>query len=304
MAKIEETYQNTAEKLGNAIKTYLFDIIAFFIIIALLVLQLGAVTLETLTWENCAAIIAEAIPFFLFAMLLDTNYYKKGMFVGKGEQKYIRAVESYNTIASLSGEELTVLPQFCAEYNKEALILLQKGILEHAVIDIDKFNNEYTDENGNVCQPIKTLTRKELIAKYGKERAKLILQAKHARCKGLTATELMSSRKTDDNTDIGESEIVVEKKHNGVAAIGWWIGLFLITLITINDITTWGWATIGLVAFKIIYIAARSYMSYFNGYNDITVNVVSHFARKVDVLQQFKYWYAKREEEKKEEKTE
>ena len=304
MAKIEETYQNTAEKLSNAIKTYLFDIIAFFIIIALLVLQLGAITLQELTWENVATIIAEAIPFFLFAMLLDTNYYKKGMFVGKGEQKYIRALESYNTIASLSGEELTCLPQFCADYNKEALLLRQKSLLEHAVIDIEKFNNEYTDSDGNVYQPIKTLTRKQLIERYGKERAHLIIQAKHARVKGITATELMSNRKTDDNTDIGVSEAVVEKKHNGAAAIGWWVGLFLITLITINDITTWGWATVGLVAFKIIYIFARSYMSYFNGYNDITVQVVSHYARKIDILQQFKYWYAKKEEEKKEDKKE
>ena len=111
MAKLEQAYQDTQKRLKSAIRTYMFDIIAVFIVIALLVLQMGAITLQQITWENFITIIAECIPFFLVAMLLDNNYYKKGFFVGKMQESYKNATQSYYEKADLTGDELSVLPQ-------------------------------------------------------------------------------------------------------------------------------------------------------------------------------------------------
>jgi hypothetical protein len=59
------------------------------------------------------------------------------------------------------------------------------------------------------------------------------------------------------------------------------------SLIVIKDITTWGWASLIAVLFKVIYMFARSFMSYFSGYDDITVSVANHIARKTDILKMY-----------------
>lgn len=53
----------------------------------------------------------------------------------------------------------------------------------------------------------------------------------------------------------------------------------------------WGWVGVIFVIFKLLYIVARSYMQYFDGYQDITVSLVNHISRKTDIIKEFESEY-------------
>ena len=54
-----------------------------------------------------------------------------------------------------------------------------------------------------------------------------------------------------------------------------------------KNIADWGWGGLVLVLFKVLYTFARSYTSYFQGYNDMTIDLTNHLARKTDVLKMY-----------------
>jgi hypothetical protein len=59
----------------------------------------------------------------------------------------------------------------------------------------------------------------------------------------------------------------------------------------VKDVLEWGWMGAFLLLFKMLYILCRSYMKYFEGFDDINIRLVNHISRKTDVLKEFDYWY-------------
>lgn len=78
-----ETYNDFKQSFKGGIKDRIFDIIAVGIVIAMLLLNLGAIELKEITWCSILDICIECLPFFLAAMLLNANFYTKGTFAGK-----------------------------------------------------------------------------------------------------------------------------------------------------------------------------------------------------------------------------
>jgi hypothetical protein len=294
-----ETYNDFKQSFKGGIKDRIFDIIAVGIVIAMLLLNLGAIELKEITWRSILDICIECLPFFLAAMLLNANFYTKGTFAGKKERKYIDTLQSYSTAANaLTGDQLDRLSEFCAAYNDAALKTIQSGILQRAAVSFERFDAETYGSDKEVLPPLKALPKKELRMLLGKERTVYVLEAKAARVKGIDVNTLLSGNKNDDMTDLGRSESDMAKIRKGKSAISWWVSVFLMALMGVKDVATWGWLGIGIIVFKLGYIVGRSYMSYFDGYSDITTTVVSHYARKADVLKQFDAWYAKKLNEK------
>ena len=294
-----ETYNDFKQSFKGGIKDRIFDIIAVGIVIAMLLLNLGAIELKEITWRSILDICIECLPFFLAAMLLNANFYTKGTIAGKKERKYIDTLQSYSTAANaLTGDQLDRLSEFCAAYNDAALKTIQSGILQRAAVSFERFDAETYGSDKEVLPPLKALPKKELRMLLGKERTVYVLEAKAARVKGIDVNTLLSGNKNDDMTDLGRSESDMAKIRKGKSAISWWVSVFLMALMGVKDVATWGWLGIGIIVFKLGYIVGRSYMSYFDGYSDITTTVVSHYARKADVLKQFDAWYAKKLNEK------
>ena len=114
--------QNTTTKIQQGIKARIFDILGAVILIALIALSLGVLERRIITLAEIGDIIVECIPFFLAAMLLGNNFYMKGVFLGKTAPNFITACKEYSdVVASLTGEQIDYLDDFCQEYNDDAL---------------------------------------------------------------------------------------------------------------------------------------------------------------------------------------
>ena len=297
--KPEDFYGDIKSGLKSNVKDHIFDIIAVGIVVGMLLLSLGAIEFKAVTWRSLLDTLIECLPFFLAAMLLNTNFYTKGTFMGKREKKYTDTVSSYSVQANaITGEELDSLEIFCSEYNENALKQIQTNILKRAAISYERFDKEEQDKDKGLVLPLKTLSKRELIALLGEERAKIVVEAKKAHVKGIDVNTLLSCNKSSDITVLGQNENELARKRKGKSAASWLISVFLMALMGVNDVASWGWLGIGIIVFKLFYIVGRSYMAYFEGYNDITTYVISYYARKSDVLKQFKSWYDKRATQK------
>lgn len=279
------------EKAVDVVKTWIFDLLAIGVVIAAFLLSLGALDILKVTWENFAELFVDFVPYYLAAIILADNYYMKGTFKAKATYKYTNAMESYSkTAGSLSGHQMQVLPEFCEEFNQKALVKIQSGLLRKVAIDFDIFDKPY-EKVGVTCQPLKVLTKKELLKLYNKDVVKVICKAKKITVKGINENLLLSSIKSYDDTDIGKNETELAKQNNIKNVIRLFVCMFLLSFITFKDINTWGWAGAVLVLFKMVWIFTKSYTQYFKGYNNITINLVNHIVRKDDILKQFNYWY-------------
>jgi hypothetical protein len=105
---------------------------------------------------------------------------------------------------------------------------------------------------------------------------------------------LLGNTESSDSTDIGDNEQDMAKSRLKYNAVTYIICTLFMTLLAIKDILQWGWSGLLLVAFKLIFILCSSLMNHFKGYNDITINLVNHIARKTDILKQFNTWYTTR----------
>jgi hypothetical protein len=285
---VEDIIQHGRSQTMKELKKSAFDFIAIAIVAALVLASLDVFNLVDLNTMNIGDFVVSWVPYFLATILLTLDLYKKGVFVGKSTDKFQLIVKSYSDLVdSLSGKQIRDLGPFCEKYNENALIDLRTFILKEDAISYDDFNSAFT-VNGKTYAPLKTWTKEELTnAKYTKAQIKAIKDAKKAKVKGINVNILLSNVNISDPTDIGRGEIELEKRILVSSVIKYLVSTMLMSLIVIKDITVWGWASLIGVLFKVIYMFARSFMSYFDGYDDITVSVANHITRKTDILKMY-----------------
>lgn len=290
--KIAEQVKNTKLTLQRGIKSKIFDLIAIAILVVLISLSLGVLERRVITWSEIGNIIIECIPFFFAAMLLNDNYYKKGVFIGKTTENFTNACKEYSQIVNtLTGQQIDEADDFCHEFNEDALKKKQMAYLNRASISYEKFHIG-TDEQ----EPLQTWSDEQLEHTYGKDRTKWIKLAKNATVKGLQVNALMGTTDTNDVTDLGPTEGQLSNKRKITSAITYALSTIIMSLIAVKNVTEWGWFGIALVIFKCVFILCKAYMSYFDGYTDVTVHLVNHTNRKTDIIKQFLYWFNKRHE--------
>lgn len=285
---VEDTIQHGKSQVIKELRKSAFDFIAVVIVAALVLASLDVFNLIDLNTMNIGDFVISWVPYFLATILLTLDLYKKGIFVGKSTNKFQTIVKSYSDLAnSLSGKQIRDLGSFCEKYNEDALVNLRTSILKEEGISYDDFNATFT-VNNNTYAPLKTWTKKELInAKYTKAQIKAIKLAKKAKVKGINVNILLSSINISDPTNIGKGETELERRVLISSVVKYLISTMLMSLIVIKDVTTWGWSSLIGVLFKVIYMFARSFMSYFNGYDDISVSVANHITRKTDILKMY-----------------
>lgn len=286
-----ETVNETTEKAVSFAKNRLFDVVAVFIIIAMAALTLGVLEKRDLTLDEIINITLECIPFYLAAMLLTTNYYTKGKFVGKSTALYIEPITTFSNIVNdLTGDMLNYLPDFCVKYNEDELKRLRTVILRSVGISFERFDEELT-KDGEILQPLKVLTKPELLKLYNKDIVKVIIKCKKLKVKGISVNMLLGNTQVNDNTNLGPDEAQITKRRTAWYASGYIVAIVVMAIISVKNILEWGWASVFFMIFKLLYIVCRAYMRYFDGYNDITIRIATRINRKTDILKQFKEWY-------------
>ena len=282
-----DEYVEKKNVVTNAIRTKIFDIVAVFTILVMSLVSLGALELREITWKNIADIVMQAFPFYLAATMLSRNYYTKGAYVGKEQDSFANAVKDYSDqVTKLDGAALTMLPKFCAEYNHKTLKNMQEAILHSAALTLKRFH-EYDEKAG---RPLKIVPYKEVKELYGKIVADAVRKCKKVKIKGLNPNSLLSNIKNPDGTDLGYSEKELANRRTYTYAITYLISIFLMSLIGIKSILEWGWIGVFLTLFKLTFIVLCALTRYYEGYEDITINVVDHLFRKSDVLKEFEFW--------------
>lgn len=283
-----QVVSDTKQKTANIIKNYIFDIIAVVLIAAMFLLGLGALEIVEVTWNTMLDVLISFVPFFVCMQILNVDYYTKGVFKGKSSDVYKQAIKAYSDIAgNLTGEQQDTIYEFCEYYNSKALSQLQTSILKRAAITYDLFINGTKE-----IKPLAGLTKQELSELYNKDQVKIIMKAKRAKIKGISANILLSNIQSADSTDIGKTEKEMRISRLTINGVLSFISIFALCLIGLKDIQEWGWLSAVLVLFKMVYVFAKSYTQYFNAFTDITVDLVNHLARKSDILKQFVYWHS------------
>lgn len=294
MKRVEDKLQDGKINVKNELKKSIFDWVAAGIVVAIVAAALDIFDIADPTKTDWGQFLIGWLPYFLAAMLLNTDLYKKGIFVGKGTNKFITVATAYSDIAnSLSGEQIKNLAPFCDEYNIEALKEIQRNILRKEGVTYEAFENGVDD-----VPPLKTLTKTQLLTLgYNVEQYKVIKKAKRVNIKGISVNVLLSSINTRDITNLGFGEHALASSQYGIMAIKYIVTTLIMSLIAVKDITQWGWAGIVIVIFKVTYLAGASYMSYFKGYDDATISLTAHLTRKTDILKQYLNYIPKQTEE-------
>ena len=291
----EEFVSEGTQQVVSLIKSWIFDLIAVVIVIGMLVLELGALGHRSITIPELINVAIETVPFFLTSQLLSSNFYTKGVFAGKSSAKFVGISDTYtNVIEGFNGEQISSLPDFCVYYNQKALEKLQTSELKMRGISYEEYAIKRVMKDGTVLMPLKSLSKKELIEFYGKdhmEMVKCILSCNKMRVKGVNVNILLGNLNSNDMTNLGPSESQLSTSRSIWAAIGYLGSTFLLTLLAVKNISEWGWAGIILVIFKLAWITCSTYVRYFMGYQDITIKVCNHIARKTDILNEFASWY-------------
>ena len=291
MDNFNEKYNNFIANSKTAIANWIYPIFAFVVVAVMVIVKLGV--FEFNEKINILDIIVEALPLFVASMLLSNIFYQNGVAKGKRSQNYFLSLTEFSRLANMPGEKLDALPQFCDEFNENALKCKKKALLSCAVIPLDKFESEYK-EGEKSHLPIKVMSDKEIYAEFGKERGKYIVKAKRVKVKGINAVTLTSEQKVDDITDTGLGENDYAKIFSTKKAVSYAITFILFAFIVVKDVYTWGWAGIGLLLLKITYTLGGSILGQIQGFKNITVDVVSHINRKSDILKQFHTWFEKK----------
>lgn len=278
---VEQKVTNTTEAGKEQIKKYIYDLVAGGIILAIIAASLNAFGFYNFTgenaWQELANFFVDWIPYFIASVLLHSTTYEKGVFTGKQSTKYDDMAREYSKIVnSLTGEQLDKLDDFCIEYNDKALKDLQTKILKQSGISYETYINKYLN-----------MSRQEIKNTCIKEQYKTIMKAKHCKIKGINANKLLSQSEADDITDTGSTENQLAKKYKITSTIKVFVSTLCTAFVVAKDLTEWGWSGVIIVIFKVLFVFGRSYMGYFRGYKDITVDVVSSLGRKVDILKMF-----------------
>lgn len=283
-AGVEERYNSFMDAAKPVVRGWIYYIFAALTVVVIIFTQLSAFSFAAVDWRT---LVADAVPLFIATLMLDRTFYANGSAKGKATDKYIKALYAYSSkLSELTGRQLDALPEFCENMNFSALRNKQKAMLRPAVLSIEAFDDGVDDS-----PPIKTLTNDEIRKKFGKERARHIIAAKRAKIKRLTPERLTSEQPVKDVTDLGRGEKQNAAIQTAKRASMYIVTTILFAMIVVNDIARWGWAGIGLLLLKIAFALGGSIMSQIQGYNDITVSLVDHFARKTDILKQFGAWF-------------
>lgn len=273
-------------------KNKVFDLIGISIVLVMFFLGLGALKLIDFTLESLLNFVISFIPFYLATMLLNTNYYTKGTYKGKESEIYKKAMLAYSTITNdLNGDQQLKLNDFVEWYNADALKRLQTSILKRVSISYERFATMTVDKDGKELPPLQTYSYNELLAMYNSYVAKVIEHAKHAHIKRISVNILLSNVQSIDPTDLGKSEAQLRRTRLSMTGAASFVSVIALSMIGFKDIMEWGWVAAFVTLFKMVYIFARSYQMFFRAYDDITVSVVNHIARKTDILKQFQSWY-------------
>ena len=300
MPKFEErdvdNVTKAAAQVNNSIvgvvdfaKSKVFDVIGIVILAGVVVFTLGVFDKRLLSFEEFINIILEVIPIFVAAMMLSINYYNKGVYKGKATAVYLTAVSAYSEIVEkFTGALLIYLTEFCDNYNDKEKIRHQRLILKSISVTYEEFA-EGTENR----KPLVQMNKKELREYYNDDCIKVIQKAKNVHIKGISDNRLLGNLNTNDNTDVGPNEKELRNSHTVMWAIFHLIAIVIFSLLTIKNILEWGWLGLLLMSYKIVYVAVRSYMRYFEGYNDMTVRMINHYNRKSDILKQCLYEYDK-----------
>lgn len=289
MLDTAEKFQKKQLALQQGIKSKAFDLIGISVVIALVLVSLGVLERRAITLSMLGDILIETVPFFFAAMLLSNTYYMKGTFAGKSTNVFKSACEEYSgTVVVLTGQQIDVLDDFCESFNDEALQKLQMSYLKRAAISYERFDKGIPNE-----EPLRTWSKDKLKHSLGEERAKWVEKAKNCTVKGLRVNTLLGTNDDVDITNIGRTESQLSSRHSCKSAINYAVSTIVLSLIGVKNVLQWGWLGAALVLFKCVFILCRAYMSYFDGYNDVTINLVHHINRKNDIMKQFSAWYEK-----------
>ena len=277
---VEQAYTSATENGKQAFKKNIYDWLSAAILVAIIVIGLDIFNLREVNSQTLKNLVIEWIPFFFAATLLDRNLYNKGQYIAKTTKNYIATMQEYSdTVSKLTGHKLKCLAEFCKRKNEKVLREIQSNILKAEGINIDDFAE------------IKKLTKLELKERFNDEQIKVILKAKKVKITGLKVNLLLGSNNVNDETDIGQTELEITKRHILSNTLTYILSTAVMTLIGIKDILLWGWAGILVIIFKTAYTFVKAYMSYFKGYSDITIKVVNHIARKTDILKEYDDFY-------------
>lgn len=285
---LEDKYSETKSNITTKVKNRIFDLIAAGILLAAIAISLGALEWKEISKDKIFDLLAEFVPLLLTSMLLTTDFYQKGVFYGKSSNTFMAMSDMYSKlVTNLTGKQIEAVSEFCIEYNEDALRKIQEPMLKKVAIPYQLYN-----EGDDKTPPLKTLSRRKLKALgYDPIVYKVILKCDRMTVKGLKVNNILGNTNVEDITDLGKTENELRASHNTTSAIQYLLSTAFMTLIAVKDIATWGWASLFLIAFKLTYIFVKSYMSYFAGYNDITVSLNNQLARKTDILKQFLSWY-------------
>lgn len=298
---VEEKVKEGVVNTTTTIKRHIFDLMSAIIIIALVVASLDAFGLREINKNTLGTLTAEWLPFLFASYLLDCNLREKGKFVGKETVNYRKAMMEYSkTASSLTGHQVQELSKYCSIVNERVLMEKQTAILKKEGLTYEQFSEEQTIE-GIVIKPLKTMSRLELAkhligdehlwTAYTNSKIKAVIRAKNCKIRGHKVNLLLGSHNVEDETDLGPTELELERKRKTTSLLSYVGSTAAMTVIGINDIFTWGWAGIIIVIFKTAYSFVKSYRSYFGGYNDVVIVLTNHIVRKNDVLKMYLSWY-------------
>lgn len=286
--KIEDKLQSDKLKTKSGVKKHIFDIIAVIILIAVVMVSLDVFKLLDLNKLKFVDFLSMWLPYLISTLLLNTDLYKKGVFVGKATDKFNAVIDAYSALANgLTGEQIKGLYSFCYEYNIAARKNMQLQILREEGLSFEDFDESIVTSDGNK-PPLKARIRKQLkLEGYTSRQIKAIYKAKKAKIKGINVNILLSSMNISDVTNIGANERMLQVKQFLSSSSIYILSTLFLSMIGIRDVINWGWGGFVVILFKVAYLFARCYMSYFQGYDDITINLANHFTRKCDILKMY-----------------
>lgn len=284
MDNFEDKLQGVKIGASQGIKKHIFDWVSAIIIVALIAACMDVFSLIDFKTIDLLEFFISWFPYFAAAILLHNNLYKKGVYVAKGTEKFIKTIEAYSDIAnSLSGEQIKKLYPFCDKYNEDVKKSMQTQTLRKEGVTFEEF--EYGTKE---LPALKTCNRKFLIKKgYNKAQIKAIKTAKNLHVHGINVSILLSSINVKDVTRIGDDEKTLQTKQMISSTLRYASSTLLLSIMAVKDISEWGWMGLILTIFKVMYLFAGSYMSYFKGYDNITMSLVNHFSRKIDILKMY-----------------
>ena len=271
----------TKQTIISFIKNKIFDMIGILILTAMAGLILNIFEGRKLTLDVFIDVLVRLAPFYFCAMLLSMNYYKKGVYGAKNTKDFTEVVTEYSDeVDQLTDDQIRHIGEFCIVYNEQSKKDIQIEILKSEGIEYDDFVNKYVK-----------LTYFQLRKQYGKLIAKAVQKAKRVKIEGVTVNSLLGNRKSKDPTNFGPTENEMLAGRGGWYAMGYLFTIGFLTFIVAKNIKQWNWVALLYELAKVIYIFVRSYMRYFEGYEDITIKLSNSLHRKTDTIKAYCSWF-------------